>query len=70
MGWIDISERQPEKNVRVLIFEDGYMHVSYWNGTYSQISKWLQFPDEQDEQPGFYWPTHWMPLPEPPTTTQ
>lgn len=75
MEWISVNDRFPEKDVQVLIYErfsnePGLMAVSYWDGTYDEYNgfKTYKFPDGQDEQPGFYYPTHWMPLPEPPKT--
>jgi hypothetical protein len=61
MKWIDIKEQQPEKDKEVLIFDSGLFAVSHWDG---EIYKGkLCFPDYQDEQPGVYLPSHWMPLP-------
>ena len=69
--WISIDTK-PEPGKEVLIYQppspysgegaEGVMAVSYYIGE-SPYDFW---PDGQDEQPGSYSPSHWMPLPEPP----
>jgi hypothetical protein len=78
--WILVNETQPKINERVLICEiysdskdnPPMMTVSYWDGSFDEYNgiKMYKFPDEQDEQPGFWYPTHWMPLPPPPHFNQ
>lgn len=69
-GWVPVSDRLPEINQKVLILENDDMYTSFWDGTYSKDKRKMpQFPDGQDEQPGYYWPSHWRPLPAPPATT-
>lgn len=60
--WIPVTERLPEKNVEVLVYNGKYFEVAeYYTHHIGSISfdKW-SVPQ--------YWgiPTHWMPLPEPP----
>jgi hypothetical protein len=73
--WISINEIQPEVNELVLICKvykhstaEPIISVSYWDGTYDEYmgQRLYKFPDGQDEQPGYHYPTHWMALPKPP----
>lgn len=65
MNWIKVTDRLPEKDERVLCFEFGIIITAKYIKRKSN-SKALVFMDEQDEQPLELFPTHWMPLPEPP----
>ena len=56
--WIPVTERLPEHNQLVLIWEGNGVHFGRWH---KGINDWLFYSPT--------WPreiTHWMPLPEPP----
>jgi hypothetical protein len=61
--WIPVTERLPEKDVRVLVWmkdnEEGYtqMDTDRWSCTMEQGYHWVRWGKNV---------THWMPLPEPP----
>ena len=61
--WIPVTERLPEKDVRVLVWmqdnEEGYtkMDTDRWSCTMEQGYHWIRWGKSV---------THWMPLPEPP----
>ena len=60
--WIPVSERMPEKDVEVLVFNGHGIYVSQfytWHAGSIGIDSWLMPQYCAD-------PTHWMPLPEPP----
>lgn len=64
--WIPVTERLPEKGSAVLGFRAGDPH---W-GDASYGMAWREIDGES--RPGLRWhesgrPTHWMPLPAPPT---
>lgn len=73
-NWISVKEELPEIYKSVLIAEppvnegdDWNIQVSRYNGEKPRGEKyWYVWPDDQDEQPGSYYPSHWMPLPDPP----
>jgi hypothetical protein len=51
-------ETAPRDRKRVLLgHKDGSMMVGFWNGSAWDDGDFMSFED---------WPTHWMPLPEPP----
>ena len=58
--WIPVSERTPEKDVRVLITNGKSMAV----GWVDYDEKWVDFDCWDECYSGNT--THWMPLPEPP----
>ena len=75
-GWVAVSERLPEIGVPVFAWEGGYIvwrvrefiDSDGWNwcnaySTHHTRSGW-ECEDEFDDE---YAPTHWMPLPEPPS---
>jgi len=70
-NWVNIKARRPDKGQMVLIYEpspsgelyEGTMFVSHWEKTDGLSDRKWAFPDFQDEQPSYYYPTHWMPLP-------
>jgi hypothetical protein len=55
--WIPVTERLPSDGVRVLIWEKSSVDFATWS---------LRLGWEYDDY-GSPDPTHWMPLPEPPT---
>lgn len=64
--WIPLAEKKPAYNSRVLIVErDGNIVICNYVKSSWTYNNW-EFLDEQDEQPGICYPTHWMELPEPP----
>lgn len=56
MTWISVKDRLPENENPVLVFDGDYFEVAYWDGD--------MWADESCDK--FPYPTHWMPLPEPP----
>ena len=57
MKWISVEDRLPKKDTECLVFEDGVMHVTEYVG-------WTDL--EWFNVHGGHFPSHWMPLPEPP----
>lgn len=57
-GWQPI-ETAPKDGIDVLLFEDGKQYVASWSETAGG-----QFFNDAEHQHN---PTHWMPLPKPPT---
>lgn len=54
-NWIPVTERIPEQKCFCLTARKGNVHVEFWNGVvFSERNHLGQ-------------PTHWMPLPEPPS---
>lgn len=63
-GWISCSERMPEDNVDVLVYDDGIL-IARYNADEKYTSGWM----ESFECYPLTNVTHWMPLPEPPEVT-
>lgn len=61
IGWSPI-ETAPMDGTRVMVFCLGEARIARWNG-YS----WLTVPGDYTLRKD-YPPTHWMPLPDPPST--
>jgi len=69
MEWINVSDKLPELNQRILVFEQyGGIGIATFDkkDAYGRELKDPIFIDEQDEQPTQLIPTHWMPLPNQP----
>lgn len=58
--WISVEDRLPEFRQHVIVYDELAVGEAYWNG---KIFEWVA-----DENIAFA--THWMPLPEPPTTKE
>jgi hypothetical protein len=58
-AWIPVSERLPEKNTGILIYDEFYERA----GEGELFSYGFTFLDSQKDDCSI---THWMPLPEPP----
>lgn len=59
-NWIDVNDRLPEKSVSVLVSDGsniGYCNINYFGDWVVSGQNILAHP----------LPTHWQPLPEPPT---
>jgi len=71
MEWISVKDRLPEPETEVLIYEPEFIQVSLYSftGPYGRKQKIPVFNDNDDEQPSTFFPTHWMPLPSPPSLT-
>lgn len=65
MEWISVEERLPNKEEFVLIFDQGHICLCEYTKNNWTYGKW-GFLDDQDEQPEVWFPSHWMPLPDPP----
>lgn len=62
--WMPI-ETAPKDGTPILVWNGDYLSMSFWNKTYKQ---WPDLTDQGSEENAFDdAPTHWMPLPEPPT---
>lgn len=69
-AWIPISERLPEKDVDVLFFLDdprSDVGLGCWTGRWTSARAAIVM-DYGDEDGDWLPCSHWMPLPEPPTT--
>jgi hypothetical protein len=55
MTWIKVSERLPEEQTRVLVYEDNYIFLAEWWDCAGDIY-W-------NYEGGRCNPSHWMPLP-------
>lgn len=61
--WIPVSERLPEDNVRVLIFDgNGVAEAKHA----LSVKQWKTPDGYYYHGLGYDWITHWMPFPEPP----
>ena len=58
-NWISVKDRLPEKSQRCIIYERYEYRTISLVYYFSENKKW------QDEIGDEYYPTHWMPLPEP-----
>lgn len=73
--WVSVEDGLPELNKPVLVFEEFYImnelhHVidrASFTGKYHENGS-PQFAEDADE-PGYYYPSHWQPLPQPPKQT-
>lgn len=67
--WVSVDERLPEENTDVLCTQYAYMDEN--KGRYQMVG--FRIDDEwfsssiDDEPESCFTPTHWMPLPSPPT---
>jgi len=65
--WIPVTERLPEEGVDVLVSspcpnsDTPNIDIASWGGEGAQGPVW------REGDCGRLWPTHWMPLPAPPT---
>lgn len=72
--WVKVEDGLPNIGDRILCIEnDGDIQIAVYGvdkviGEKDRVTNKpiACFLDEQDEQPSFYLPTHWMPLPHPP----
>lgn len=59
-GWISVDDRLPEIDTHVLTYDGenscGGFEILRWSGDFWTRKAW----------PAGYYPTHWMPLPQPP----
>jgi hypothetical protein len=68
--WISVKERLPEENVEVWVVAVGpsgkalFYAAAMWRMTPSGRMEW------EDEDCVIHHPTHWMPLPAPPTDSK
>jgi hypothetical protein len=66
--WISVKDRLPEPpkgeycSSEVLIATVSYVKYGYLDG----YKKWQAYINDGDESTEYVFPTHWMPLPEPP----
>jgi hypothetical protein len=61
--WVPVSERLPEKGIRVLAFVECHPHEhSHTIGALMFNGRWV-FDEQYDDAEQ---PTHWMPLSDPP----
>ena len=58
--WISVKDRLPEINTSVIAFVDGNVCQSHFNDFGDEDGLAFYSLDDRD------YPTHWMPLPEPP----
>lgn len=58
-GWISVKDRLPDMGAKCVIYRDGKMSVA----KHIANNDWIT-------QAFFTYPTHWMPLPEPPKEEQ
>jgi hypothetical protein len=58
-GWIPVSERLPVTGFRVLVWDKEFREVEI--GTYCTFDGWV------GDEIAMLNPSHWMPLPAPPT---
>lgn len=63
-GWRPIAEA-PKDGTYVLICGTGGIHMAHWACGRERYQMWLNFDSH-----GVGAPTHWMPLPAPPSTTE
>lgn len=65
MEWIKVEDRKPENGVWVLTFTKAeYLTAQDWHASV------MGFEDDRFQSGCYKQPTHWMPLPEPPTNRQ
>jgi hypothetical protein len=72
--WIDVKERLPEEGQTVLLVQQKFGTRSpeiytgeYENGKWT-IYHWEGVTKDADNNPDYFWTTHWQPLPSPPST--
>lgn len=66
-GWQPI-ETAPKDGTWVILFTPAGVQCGYWGGSYfGRDMAWLQYAHRSDYEEVEGVPTHWMPLPEPPT---
>jgi hypothetical protein len=66
--WLPVTEKSPptDQAFRVLVFVDGGVHVA--RRRYSFPPLMSRFTPDEEGRNFAVTPTHWMPLPEPPST--
>lgn len=65
-NWISVEERLPEECLYVIVYLQGKSHndnkdIWHIDADYFEDGDWHRYPEN-----GYYKPTHWMPLPQPP----
>lgn len=65
--WIDVKDRLPEIRVDVLVYEFSENQRSMWVAHLVPYGHWIGWRGEYSYDDT---PTHWMPLPEPPSETK
>ncbi len=63
--WISVKDRLPEDGQDVLACVNGQVLISYVHGMKGFSSEWGLAENGET-----IWPSHWMPLPEPPKETE
>lgn len=67
MNWIPVKEKLPTKRIPVLVSDGKNTWSAYWLHIDNNVNWFCHGFDRYERELDYGHPTHWMPLPEPPS---